>query len=65
MKISCYANKTCLWITKEDEIDNLQMTDKEKLREDFNNFKNILTNEIESMKFSFYKELNSFKNQLL
>ena len=41
------------------------MTDKEKLREDFNNFKNILTNEIESMKFSFYKELNSFKNQLL
>ena len=65
MKISCYANKTYLWIPKEDEIDNLQMTDKEKLREDFNNFKNILTNEIESMKFSFYKELNSFKNQLL
>ena len=65
MKISCYANKNCLWIPKEDEIDNLQMTDKEKLREDFNNFKNILTNEIESMKFSFYKELNSFKNQLL
>ena len=65
MKISCYANKTCLWIPKEDEIDNLQMTDKEKLREDFNNFKNILTNEIKSMKFSFYKELNSFKNQLL
>ena len=38
---------------------------KDNLKEDFNNFKNLMINEFESMKYSFFKEVNSFKKQLL
>ena len=65
VKTSCYANKTCLSIPKEDHINNIHMTDKDKLKEDFNNFKNLMINEFESMKYSLFKEVNSFKKQLL
>ena len=65
VKTSCYANKTCLSISKEDQIKNIHTTDKDNLKEDFNNFKNLMINEFESMKYSFFKEVNSFKNQLL
>ena len=65
MKTSCYANKTCLSIPKEDQINNIRTTDKDNLKEDFNNLKNLMINEFESMKYSFPKEVNSFKKQLL
>ena len=65
VKTSCYANKTCLSIPKEDQIKNIHTTDKDNLKEDFNNFKNLMINEFESMKYSFFKEVNSFKSQLL
>ena len=65
VKTSCYANKTCLSIPKEDQIKNIHTTDKDNLKEDFNNFKNLMINEFESMKYSFFKEVNSFKKQLL
>ena len=65
MKTSCYANKTCLSIPKEDQINNIRTTDKDNLKEDFNNLKNLMINEFESMKYSFSKEVNSFKKQLL
>ena len=64
VKTSCYANKTCLSIPKEDQIKNIHTTDKGNLK-DFNNFKNLMINEFESMKYSFLKEVNSFKKQLL
>ena len=35
------------------------------LKEDFNNFKNLMINEFKSIKCSFFKEVNSFKRQLL
>ena len=35
------------------------------LKEDFNNFKSLLINEFESIKYSSFKEVNSFKKQLL
>ena len=65
MKTSCYANKTCLSIPKEDQINNIRTTDKDNLKEDFNNLKNLMINEFESMKYSFSKEVHSFKKQLL
>ena len=65
MKTSCYANKTCLSIPKENQINNIRTTDKDNLKEDFNNLKNLMINEFESMKYSFSKEVNSFKKQLL
>ena len=39
VKTSCYANKTCLPIPKEDQINNIHSPDKDNLKEDFNNFK--------------------------
>ena len=39
--------------------------DKDNLKEDFSNFKNLMINEFESMKYSFFKEANCFKMQLL
>ena len=65
VKRSCYANKTCLSIPKEDQIKNIHGKDKDNLKEDFNNFKNLIINESESMKYSFFKEVNFFKKQLL
>ena len=105
MKTSCYANKTCLPILKKDQIKNIHTTDKDDLKEDFSNFKNLMINEFlfgwscsadfrqivlhsfliffvfsletpllviacvifctELMKYSFFKEVNSFKKQLL
>ena len=41
-------------ITKEDQINNIHTTDKDKLKEDFNNLKNLMINEFESMKFFFF-----------
>ena len=54
VKTSCYANKTCLSISKEDQIKNTHKTDKDILKEDFNNFKNLMINEFESIKYSFF-----------
>ena len=54
MKTSCYANKTCQSISKEDQIKNTHKTDKDILKEDFNNFKNLMINEFESIKYSFF-----------
>ena len=64
VKTSCYANKICLSILKEDQIKNIHTTDKDNLK-DFNNFKNLMINESESTKYSFLKEVNSFKKQPL
>ena len=38
--------------------------DKDNLKQDFNNFKSLMINEFESMKYYFFKQLNSFKKQL-
>ena len=65
VKTSCYANKTCLSIPKEDQVNNIYSTDIDNLKEDFNNFKNLMINQFESIKYSFFKEVNSFKKQLL
>ena len=65
VKTRYYANKTCLSIPEEDHIKNMHTTDKDNLKEEFNNFKNLMINEFESMKYSFFKEVNSFKKQLL
>ena len=62
VKTNCYANKTCLSIPKEDQTKNIHTTDKDNLKEGFNN---LMINEFESMKYSFFKEVNSFKKQLL
>ena len=65
VKTRYYANKTCLSIPEEDHIKNMHTTDKDNLKEEFNNFKNLMINEFESMKYSFFREVNSFKKQLL
>ena len=65
VKTSCYSIKTRLSIPKEDQINNIHTTDKDNSKEDFNKFKNLMINEFESMKYSFFKELNSFKKELL
>ena len=65
VKTSCYANKTCQSISNEDQMKNIHTADKDNLKEDFNNFKYLMINEFESMKYSFFKEVNSFKKQLL
>ena len=54
VKTSSYANKTCLSIPKEDQIKNIHGKDKDNLKEDFNNFKNLMINEFESIKYSFF-----------
>ena len=65
MKTRCYGTKTCLSIPKDDQIKNIHTTDKYNLKEGFNNFKNFMINQFESMKYSFFKEVSSFKKQLL
>ena len=65
VKTRYYASKTCPSIPEEDHIKNMHTTDKDNLKEEFNNFKNLMINEFESMKYSFFKEVNSFKKQLL
>ena len=57
LKTSCYENKTCLLIPKKDQINN----NKDDLKEDFNSFKNLMINEFDLMKCSFFKEINFFK----
>ena len=49
MKTNCYANKTWLSIPKEDQINIIHTTDKDNLKEDFKNFKNLMINKFESM----------------
>ena len=61
---SCHANTTCLSIPKEDQIKNKDTADKDNFIEEFNNFKNAMINEFESMKYSIRRKVNSFKNQL-
>ena len=65
MRASCYANENCLSIPKEDQIKNIHRKDKDNLKEDFSNFKNLMINEFDSMKHYFFKEVNCFKKQLL
>ena len=64
MKTICYASESCLSIPKEHQMNNTQTTDKDKLKEDFNNFKSLMKNEFEFMKYSFFKEVTSFRNVL-
>ena len=46
-------------------IKYIHTTDKDNIKEDFNYLKNLMINEFESMNYSLFKELNSFKKQLL
>ena len=62
VKSSSYANRTCLSIPKETEINN---TKKDHFKSDFDNLKNTLLTEFENLKSSFFQEVRSFKNQLL
>ena len=39
--------------------------DKDNLKENFNNLKNLMINEFGSMKYCFFKQVNSFKRQPL
>ena len=54
VKMSCYVNKTYLSIPKEDQVNNIQTMDKDNLKQDFNNFKSLMINEFESMKYYFF-----------
>ena len=63
VETSCYANKTCL--STQRRSNKKHTTDKDNLKEHFNNFENLMINEFELMKYSFFKEVNSFKSQLL
>ena len=65
VKTNCYANETCLSIPKEDQVSNKHTTDKDNSKEDFSNFESLMINEFESLKYYFFKEVNSFKKQLL
>ena len=56
---------SCSSIPKEEQVNNIHITDKNNLKEDLNNFKNLTINKSESMKYSFFKEVSSFKSQLL
>ena len=56
MKTSCYANKTCLSIPQKNQIKNIHTTDKDDLKEDFKNFKNVMIIEFESMKYYFLRK---------
>ena len=56
MKTSSYANKTCLSIPKKNQIKNIHTTDKDDLKEDFKNFKNVMIIEFESMKYYFLRK---------
>ena len=40
-------------------------TEKDDLKNDFDNFKNKMINEFDNLKSSFFQEVRSFKNQLL
>lgn len=62
VKSSFYANRTCLSIPKELQV---SMTEKDDLKNDFDNFKNKMINEFDNLKSSFFQEVRSFKNQLL
>ena len=65
VKTSCYANRTCLSVPKEHPINNANTTVNDTLKDDFGNFINLMTSEFNSMKLSFFKEVNSFRNQFL
>lgn len=45
------------------KINNIYTADEHRFKEDFNSFKSFMINE--SMKYFFFNEVNSFKNQLL
>ena len=62
VKSSFYANRTCLSIPKELQVST---TEKDDLKNDFDNFKNKMINEFDNLKSSFFQEVRSFKNQLL
>ena len=65
IKLSCYANKSCLSLPKQPEA-NIENTENDNTSEnDFDNFKNLMLSEFESMKSTFFKEANSFKNKIL
>ena len=65
VKMSCYANKSCLSLPKQSEgnIENNEIDNTS--RDDFHSLKNLMLSEFESMKSAFLKEVNSFKNQIL
>ena len=48
--------KTCLSIPQKNQIKNIHTTDKDDLKEDFNNFKNVMIIEFESMKYYFLRK---------
>ena len=43
VKTSCYANRTCLSVPKEHPINNGNTTVNDTLKDDFDNFKNLMT----------------------
>ena len=43
----------------------LKMADKDNLKENFNSLKHLMINEFGSMKYCFFKQVNSFKRQPL
>ena len=62
VKSNFYANRTCLSIPKKFQV---SMTEKDDLKNDFDNFKNKMINEFDNLKSSFFHEVRPFKNQLL
>ena len=65
IKSSCYANKSCLSLTKQLEANVENSENDNTLGNDFDNFKNVMLKEFESIKSAFFKEVNSFKNRIL
>ena len=65
VKTNCYGNRTCLSIPKEDQTNKTKANDTDNLIEDFINFKTHLKDQFETMKSSFFVEVNQVKNRLL
>ena len=40
---------------KENQINNIHKTDKDNLKKDFNDFKNLMINEFKSMKYYYFQ----------
>ena len=65
VKANCYGNRTCFSIPKEDQTNKTKANETDNIIEDFSNFKTHLIEQFETMKSSFFVEVNQVKNQLL
>ena len=65
LKANCYVNRTCLSIPKEDQKNKTKANGTDNIIEDFINCKTNLTEQFETMKSSFFVEVNQVKTQLL